>query len=218
VYQLYYYPGNASVAPHLLLEELGVDFELVLVDRKSEAQKSAAYLKLNPAGRIPTLVDGDLVLFESPAICIYLAEQHPEGALMPVLRHPDRPIFFQWMMYLTNTLQAELMVYFYPEKHTEDAANSAAIAAAQETRITEMYRLLDRELEGKVYLVGNHLTVCDFYLFMLAHWGRKFTVPPLSLPHLGRYLRALSTREGVQRVCQKEGFGLQDYASPVKLL
>ncbi|MBL4790164.1 MAG: glutathione S-transferase family protein [Kordiimonadaceae bacterium] len=218
MYQLYYYPGNANVAPHLLLEELGVDFELVLVDRKSEAQKSPAYLKLNPAGRIPTLVDGDLVLFESPAICVYLAEQNPKSALIPLLGHRDRPIFFQWMMYLTNTLQAELMVYFYPEKHTEDASGSAAIAAAQETRITEMFRLLDHELEGKVYLVGNHLTACDFYLFMLANWGRKFTTPPLSFRHLGRYLRALSTRTSVQKVCQKEGIDLKDYASSAKLL
>tara|TARA_Y100000588_G_C13479772_1_gene596319 strand:- start:254 stop:460 length:207 start_codon:yes stop_codon:yes gene_type:complete len=66
--QLHYYPDNASLAPHLLLVETDADYELSLVDRTSNAQKSEAYLKVNPAGRIPTLVHDDLVLFESPAI------------------------------------------------------------------------------------------------------------------------------------------------------
>ena len=72
--QLYYFPDNASLAPHLLLAETHADFSLVLVDRNSNAQKSKEYLKLNPAGRIPTLVHDDLVIFESPAICIYICE------------------------------------------------------------------------------------------------------------------------------------------------
>ena len=83
MYQLYYYPGNASLAPHFVLEEMGVDFELVLVDRKSKAQKSSAYMALNPTGRIPTLVDGNLVIFESPAICLHLCEKNTESKLIP---------------------------------------------------------------------------------------------------------------------------------------
>ena len=65
--QLHYFPGNASMTPHLLLEELGVPFELKLVDRASQAHKSAEYLKLNPNGLIPVLVDGELVLYETAA-------------------------------------------------------------------------------------------------------------------------------------------------------
>ena len=77
LYQLYYYPSNASMAPHLILEELKADFELIKVDRKKNAQKSSEYLALNPAGRIPTLIDNGFAIFESPAICIHLAEAHP---------------------------------------------------------------------------------------------------------------------------------------------
>ncbi|MCO1337137.1 glutathione S-transferase N-terminal domain-containing protein, partial [Microbulbifer sp. OS29] len=71
MYQLYYYPLNASMAPHFMLEELKVDFELIIVDRKSNAQKSSDYLVLNPAGRIPTLIDSGFAIFESPAICVH---------------------------------------------------------------------------------------------------------------------------------------------------
>ncbi|WP_348650733.1 glutathione S-transferase N-terminal domain-containing protein [Thalassomonas sp. RHCl1] len=77
MYKLFYYPRNASWAPHMLLKEIGAEHELILVDRKSEQQKSSEYLKLNPTGRIPTLVDGDLVIAESAAICLHLCDSHP---------------------------------------------------------------------------------------------------------------------------------------------
>ena len=92
---LYYYPDNASFAPHLLMAETHADYTLRLVDRNSNAQKSEEYLKLNPAGRIPTLVDGDLVLFESPAICIYICEFDAGLTFIPLLGHPNRPLFIQ---------------------------------------------------------------------------------------------------------------------------
>ena len=209
--KLYYYPGNASMAPHFMLEELGVDYELVLVDRKSEAQKSADYLALNPAGRIPTLVDGERVLFESPAICLYLAEQNPGANLIPGQENSERALFYQWLMYLTNTVQAELMVYFYPEKHCLDASAAPTIQAAQEARVTGMFELLDRELEGKRFLLGETLTVCDYFLLMLAIWADEFSRPPLSFPELGRYLRGLAQRRAVVEVCRKEGLSLDAY-------
>ncbi|MGI3027300.1 glutathione S-transferase N-terminal domain-containing protein, partial [Vibrio cholerae] len=81
MYQLYYYPNNASLAPHFLLHYMQLPYELVLVDKRTQSQKSPEYLKLNPAGRIPTLVDKGLAIFESPAICIHLCEQHPEHGL-----------------------------------------------------------------------------------------------------------------------------------------
>jgi len=83
MYVLYYYPENANLAPHMLLEELGVSYRLELVDRNRGAHKSTEYLKLNPAGFIPVLVDGDIVLPEAAAICLHLVDKHPEAGLAP---------------------------------------------------------------------------------------------------------------------------------------
>ena len=80
---LYYYPGNASFAPHVILREIGMDFELHLLDRDKREHKGEAYRKLNPAGRIPAFVSGDLVLFESAAICLHLSDMAPEAGLAP---------------------------------------------------------------------------------------------------------------------------------------
>ena len=93
--QLHYYPGNASMTPHMLLEELGVPYTLQYVDRTVQAHKAADYLKLNPNGLIPVLVDGDLVLYETAAICLHLADTHPQAALAPALGTPARAHFYK---------------------------------------------------------------------------------------------------------------------------
>jgi len=107
MYALYYYPGNASLLPHMVLREIGAPFELRLVDRTQDAQKSADYLRLNPNGRIPVLIDGELVLFETAAIVLHLVDRHPEAGLAPRPGTPERPQFYKWMVHLTNTPQAE---------------------------------------------------------------------------------------------------------------
>ncbi|HTZ78020.1 MAG TPA: glutathione S-transferase N-terminal domain-containing protein, partial [Stellaceae bacterium] len=77
MYQLYYFPGNANLVPHMVLEEIGAPHELRLVDRSKGGLTSPDYLKLNPHARLPTLVDGDLVLYETAAICLHLVDRHP---------------------------------------------------------------------------------------------------------------------------------------------
>ncbi|MBN9509698.1 MAG: glutathione S-transferase N-terminal domain-containing protein [Alphaproteobacteria bacterium] len=78
---LYYFPGNASLLPHMMLREIGAAFRLRPVDRRNNEQQSEAYLRLNPSGRIPVLIDGDLVPYEAAAIALTLVERHPEGAV-----------------------------------------------------------------------------------------------------------------------------------------
>ncbi len=211
MYQLYYYPNNASLAPHLVLAEMGLEYELKLVDRKSNAQKSAEYLALNPAGRIPTLVDNGRAIFESAAICLHLCDENPEQSIIPVVGDPSRALFHQWLFYLSNTLQAELMIYYYPEKHTETPEVAVSVKAVQENRITDMLELLDTELEGREYLVGDHVTVCDYFFFMLALWADEFKTPPMAFKNLNRYLRNLAQRDAVKKVCEIEGISLADY-------
>ncbi len=211
MYQLYYYPLNASMAPHFLLEAINADYELVLVDRKQNSHKSAEYLSLNPAGRIPTLVTNGKAQFESAAICIQLAENHPECKLIPKLDEEARPEFFQWMMYLTNTLQSQLMAYFYPQRQTIELAHCDAIVAAQDLLIVESFALLDSTLAHREYLIGEELSACDFYLFMLCVWGDEVTTPPLAFEHLGKHLKKLATHQAVKTVCKKEGLSLDEY-------
>ncbi|MGF1727475.1 glutathione S-transferase family protein [Photobacterium nomapromontoriensis] len=213
MYQLYYYPNNASLAPHFLLYHMGLDYELLLVDKKSNSQKSASYLKLNPAGRIPTLVDRGNALFESPAICIHLCEQHPEHGLIPAIGSLERPLFFQWLTYLNNTLQAELMVRYYPHRHTTDESCIAHIIAAQDERITDALAVLDARLAESPYLVGDSITASDFFLFMLAQWSLPIKNSPLHFTHLALYLNQLANHPTIKAVCEIEGIDLSPFQS-----
>ena len=97
LYRLYWDRGSANMAPHAILCEIGAAFELVRVDTSAGAQRDPAYLALNPNARVPTLVHGDRVIYESAAIVLSLCERHPEAGLMPLPGEPDRHAFLQWL-------------------------------------------------------------------------------------------------------------------------
>ena len=210
--QLHYFPGNASMIPHILLEELGVPFELKLVDRTVNAHKAPAYLKLNPNGLIPVLVDGDLVLYETAAICLHLADTHASAGLMPVPvpggQARDRAECTKWLMWMTNTLQAELILYFYPERWVDqgNAAAAAQIKAHAEARAGGMLDQIDAHLamHGKAWFLGDKTSLLDAYALVLCRWTRGFGRPARMLPHLGPYLARMLARPAVQRVIAAE--------------
>jgi glutathione S-transferase len=206
--QLHYHPGNASLAPHILLEEVGAPFELVFVDRARGAHKSPEYLKLNPNGQIPVMVDGDFVLYEAAAICLHLADRFPDAQLAPPLRTDARGHFYQWLFWCTNTLQAMLMHYFYGERMVDedDAKAAAQVKQHAEARIGPMLDRLDEQLasHGGDWLLGSTFSAVDPYALMLCRWTRNFARPARSLPQLGPYLQRLLARPAVQRVFTTE--------------
>ncbi|WP_196140330.1 glutathione S-transferase family protein [Aliikangiella sp. G2MR2-5] len=211
MYQLYYYPNNASLAPHFLLHHMELEYELLLVDKKSNSQKSEEYLKLNPAGRIPTLVVNKKPIFESSAICIHLCESHSEFGLIPLLGDPLRPLFFQWLAFLNNTLQAELMVYYYPHRHINDEKCIAKVVAAQEDRIADALAIIDSQLEKNSYLLGDKLSACDYFLFMLSEWSLPVKSSPLTFKNLQPYLQRLSELPSIKAVCAIEAIDLTPF-------
>jgi glutathione S-transferase len=206
--QLYYSPGSASLVPHMLLEEIGVSFELVLVDRASAANRTPEYLKLNPNGQIPVLVDGGFVLYETAAICLYLADRFPEKKLAPPLGTPGRAIFYQWMAWCTNTPQAMLMHYFYPERMVDDgdAAAAAQVKRRAEARVGNMLEVLDQQLasHGGHWVLGANFSAVDPYALMLCRWTRNFARPARSRPHIAPYLQRMLARPAVQRAFAAE--------------
>ena len=206
--QLHYFPGNASFIPHVLLEELGEKFELLYVDRTKAAHKAPAYLKLNPNGLIPVFVDGDLVLYETAAICLHLADTHPQAKLAPAPGTPERAHFYKWLAWMTNTLQATLTLYFYPERWVNEgnAAGAAEVKAHAEAKIGGLLDQVDAQLAAhrKDWFLGERFSALDAYGFVLCRWTRGFARPARSLPHLGPWLERMRARPAVQRVFAKE--------------
>jgi len=208
--QLHYDPGTAAMVPHILLEELGVPFELLPVPRAQQAHKRAEYLRLNPNGLIPVLVDGDLVLYETAAIVMHLADTHPQAGLIPPVGSAERAHFYKWIAWLTNTLQASLIAYFYPERWVDEgnAEGAAQVKAQAERKIAGLLDQLDAELarHGGPWFGGETFGALDPYVFTLCRWTRNFRNerPAREREHLGSYLQRMLARPAVQRVFATE--------------
>ncbi|MBW6493799.1 MAG: glutathione S-transferase family protein [Burkholderiaceae bacterium] len=214
--ELYYFPGNASFTPHVLLRELDIPFALRLVDRGGGEHKQAAYLKLNPNGAIPVLVDGELVLYETAAICLHLADTHPASRLMPPLGTVERAQAYKWLIWATNTLQATLMHYFYPERLVDagNAEGASQVKAHAEARVGELLAQIDQELASRDarWFLGEQYSVIDPYLFMLCRWTRVFSFRPArDYPNIAPYLARVLERPAVQHTLAAEGINAPWY-------
>jgi glutathione S-transferase len=208
--RLHHYPGNASFAPHVLLHELGLPFELVLVDRTQAAHKAPAYLRLNPMGQIPVLEHDGLVLYEAAAICLHLVDRFPAAALAPAPGSDERAHFYKWLVWMTNTLQATLMHYFYPERLLDDgnAEGARQLRAQAEARVAGLLQLLDDQFaaQGGPWLLGANYSAADPYAFMLCRWTRGFASRPArDYPRLGPFLQRMLARPALQQAIRDEG-------------
>lgn len=198
------------MVPHIVLEELGVPYERVLVDRTVDAHKQPDYLRLNPNGLLPTLTDGDLVLYETAAIVLHLCDTHPQARLAPELGTPQRAHFYKWLMWLTNTLQTTLIAYFYPDRWVREgnAEGAAEVKAQAHAKVLGMLAQLDALVErnGGPWVLGAEYSALDPYVFTLCRWTRNFAHGKArEMPHLGPYLQRMLQRPAVQAVLKAEG-------------
>ena len=182
MYKLYGSLGAASLSPQCVLEESGLPYEFIEVDISEDTERDPEYLKLNPHGRIPTLVIDDQVMIESAAISIYLADKHSHTQLSPPLDHPERSRYLQWMVYLTNTLQETLLLKMYSSLYTDDPQGYEATISRATSKLDTIMSFIEKSLdvtEGPFFL-GNELSTADIYLNMLTGWDPTIQVRILS--------------------------------------
>ena len=205
--RLHYLPGTAAMAPHATLAEIGVEYELVRVERDADDRPSAEYLALNPWGKIPTLEDGDLVLTESAAICLYLSDSFPDARLAPRVGTRERAELYRWMLWLSNTVQMTAMRHFYPERYGGEGVEEAANA-----ELGGHFDRIDVHLADREWLIGDARTVADFFLFMLTRWGRFLEPAAWDRPNLrAHWLRTLHT-DGARRMLEEQGLDVPEFA------
>ncbi len=201
MYTLYYSPGSASMAPHGVLEESAAPYTLARVDMAANKHKDAEYLKLNPHGRVPTLVvDGKQPIYEATAICLFIADRHPHAGLAPPVTDLARGLYYQWMAYLTNTLQAECLLFFYPERNIANPAHAPEVKAQAEVELANIWGKLDQALATGPYLLGDRFSAADIYLHMLYSWMD----PPMQMdaryPNVTRCADLVAARPALKRV------------------
>ena len=204
MYTLYWSPGSSSVAPHSVLEETGASYELKRVDLSPDKPRDPEFLRLNPNGKVPTLVvDGRQVVYEAAAIVMYLADRHPRAALAPAVDDPLRGLYYQWLTYLTNTLQPGYLLYYYPQRHTTNPEHAAEIQAKAVEDLTVLWDRIDQALASGPYMLGERFSACDLYLHMLSTWRDPLPQLLARCRNVKRCVDLVVQRPAVQRMLRQ---------------
>ena len=205
MYKLYYSPSTASLAVHWMLIELKVPFELVLVDIAKGAQKLPEYLKLNPAGRVPTLSVDGAPHTECAALLMLLAERHYQANFAPPIGSPKRADYLQWMFFCANTLQPAFRDWFYADE-VAGPENAGAAKLQARAKVEGAFDRLDALLgDGRLFMLGSKMTALDFLATMLTRWSRNMPKPATEWPHLAAYISHMRMMPSLREVHQREG-------------
>ena len=205
MYTLYFSPGAASLVVHWLLIDLGVPHELVKLDIAAKEHKTAEYLKLNPAGVVPTLLVDGAPVTECAALALLLAERHPEAGLEPPHGTRERALYLQWTLHLANTLQPAFRLWWYPHEAAGEQHAAAGQALAGE-RIGGVFDRLDAHLATHgPYICGDRISAADFLATMLMRWSRNMPKPATEWPHLAVFAARMKARPSFKLLYEREG-------------
>ena len=190
--KLHYVPQTRAGRVRFVLEELGVPFELLRMEAKDT--KSPEYLKVNPLGHVPALVDGDTTVIESAAICMYLADKFPEKKLAPPPGTPERAAYYQWIVYAMVTMEPVLVVYGQHTLRFAEADRSKATAEWAKKRFEDVAAVVDAHVKGREFIVGSHFTVADVVMAGVVGFGRMMGLMG-GFPNLDAYAKGIYSRE-----------------------
>jgi glutathione S-transferase len=202
---LYYSPGACSLAPHIVLEELGEPFAAKRTVIAEGQNRTPDYLKLNPTGQVPTLVvDDDKVLTQNVAILTFLGQRKPEKKLLP-----SDPIAaaqaISFMAFLTSTVHPTYGRFFRPSRATPDEKAHDSVKATAKEAIKGYYDDLEKKLAGQDWAVGNGYTVCDAYLHVFYRWGGRIELPMKDYKALTAHAERMRARPATGRALADEG-------------
>ncbi|QPC89873.1 glutathione S-transferase family protein [Mesorhizobium sp. INR15] len=169
MYKLYTRPGSGGFVVEAALALANAPFDQIDVPRSD--QPDPAFLAISPLNQVPvlTLPDGRSMT-ESAAICILLAEQHPDAGLAPAVDEPARIDFLRWMAFMSSVLYPAILRLYYAHRYTTDADGTEAVKQAALAEMDRGFAVLDNALRGRDWLVGDSLSLADIYLVMLVAW------------------------------------------------
>ena len=198
--KLYFSPGACSLSPHIVANEAGIPLELVKVDVRSKTvAREGDFWDVNPKGYVPVLeLDDGEVLTEGPAIVQFLADRAPAAALAPANGTFERVRLQEALNYLTSEIHKAYSPLFNPD----------VLPAVREERLaylTRRYALIEEQLEGRKYLLGDRFTVADAYLFTLTRWARVVKLDLTGFPNVEAFQKRVGSRKAVLDAMRAEG-------------
>ena len=200
--KLHYLPGTCALADHIVLEWIGKPYEAVAVAR--DQLKSAEYLRLNPAGAVPTLELDGWALTQNSAILHYLGATNPEARLLGDGSARGMAEVDRWLAFVNADVHPSFWPYFGGLSWLKDEALVAQGKAAAGTKLRGLFQRADAQLEGRDWIAGDR-SIADPDLFVVARWAKSVGVDLTGLGHLERFFQRMLADPGVQRAMAAEG-------------
>jgi glutathione S-transferase/GST-like protein len=171
MYKLYWAQGSGAMAPQALFEEIGAEYEKIVIDFEKEEHKSEEFLSVNPLGQIPALIlpDGTLMT-ETAAMLVHIVDRHPEAKLAPPAGSVESARFLRWLFFLASNVYPAVLRFYSAERYSTDPGAAEGIKAAAEKDLDEQFKILEDALEPGPYLLGEAFSAVDIMLWMLIQW------------------------------------------------
>lgn len=196
--KLYTNPRSRGVRVHWTLEELGLPYDMHIVDMAKGEHRQPEYLKIQPLGQVPALEDGGQLMMESGAICVYLAHKHPEKKLGPEDQAAE---YFQWCFYTFGSLEPPLMQVLLHTQWLPEEQRVASVAETGQAGLKKVLTHLEGHMKGREYLLGSRFSVADILLGGTLQWA-SLMLPLTDYPNLQAYVERLNKRPAYQRIAQ----------------
>ena len=204
-YKLFYALGSAAMGTRVILEEIGAPYELIQTTIAMDKPRPQEQLALNPNGWIPVLLWGEKAMYECAAITVFLCDRHPEAALAPAIDDGERSLYLQTLVYFSNSVQNAFQLSYYPDRFADTPADEPSAQRRGNRRLRETWNVINDQICGNKWVLGERFSAVDIYLFMLTTWLRTSRGHPSvdEFPNVKRVAEAVLSRKSVQFVYQE---------------
>ena len=207
MFKLYYSPGACSLAPHIVLEEIGEPFDIELVSSMDGSTSTAEYLKINPKGRVPVLDVGETVITEVSAILTYLALTYPQSDLLE-----NTPTglarAIEWMNWLTGIHSSVIAQNWRVERFSNNPSTYKDIQVKGMENLIEVCGQIDTKLRNLKWAVGEKYSIVDPYLLVFFRWGNRLGLDMKEYLHWTKHAKLVEQRKAVQSVLKVENISI----------
>lgn len=185
-----------------VLETLGVEYEMVSMTARDETTQTAEYRALNPTGKIPTIIDGDLVLFETQAILFYLAQKYGNNLLWAETPEEIAEIY-RWSLYVSNQMEVPALDLLLQFKYSPDGKGDADKVAAASAELDRFLPVLEKHLEGRDFVACGKRTVADIHGASVLAWAKLSGFDYDRYPNVHAWIKRQLKSDAAQRVMAK---------------
>ena len=196
--KLYTNPRSRGIRAQWALEELGIPCEIHLIDLQKGDQRTPEFLKVSPLGQVPALEDKGVTIIESGAICVYLAEQHPEKKLGPEDQSAE---YYQWWFYCFGSLEPPMMETLLHTSWLPEDQRVPSVAAKGQAGLKKVLTHLNAHMQGRDYLLGSRFSMADLLTGGTLQWAGSM-LPLQDYPELVKYVERLNARPAYQKMQQ----------------